>query len=40
MSDSVAEKTAQEWQEYCGQSFAHFEEMKSILARQSPDFAD
>jgi ribulose-5-phosphate 4-epimerase/fuculose-1-phosphate aldolase len=40
MSDSVAEKTAQEWEDYSGQSFAHFEEMKSILAKQSPDFAD
>jgi ribulose-5-phosphate 4-epimerase/fuculose-1-phosphate aldolase len=40
MSDAVAEKTAQEWEEYADQSLAHFEEMKGILAEQSPDFAD
>jgi ribulose-5-phosphate 4-epimerase/fuculose-1-phosphate aldolase len=40
MSDAVAEKTAQEWEEYADQSLAHFEEMKGILAKQSPDFAD
>jgi ribulose-5-phosphate 4-epimerase/fuculose-1-phosphate aldolase len=40
MSDAVAEKTAQEWEEYADQSLAHFKEMKGILAEQSPDFAD
>ena len=40
MSDAVAEKTAQEWEEYAGQSLAHFEAMKEMLAEQDPGFAD
>ena len=40
MSDAVAEKTAQEWEEYAGQSLAHFEAMKEMLAEQDPGFTD
>jgi ribulose-5-phosphate 4-epimerase/fuculose-1-phosphate aldolase len=40
MSDAVAEKTAQEWEDYDGASLAHFEAMKAILAEQDPSFAD
>ena len=40
MSDAVAEKTAQEWEEYADQSSAHFEAMKEILAEQDPSFAE
>ena len=38
MAPELAEKTAQEWDEYKGAQFAHFEEMKRILDREEPDY--
>lgn len=39
MSDELAEKTAQGWDEYRDQSFAHFAEMVRILDQEEPDYA-
>ncbi|OJT96145.1 MAG: hypothetical protein BGN83_11075 [Rhizobium sp. 63-7] len=40
MSDEIAEQTAAEWDAYKGASFAHFDEMKRILDREDPSYAD
>ncbi len=40
MSDEIAEQTAAEWDAYKGASFAHFDEMKRILDREDPGYAD
>jgi ribulose-5-phosphate 4-epimerase/fuculose-1-phosphate aldolase len=40
MSHDVAERTARGWDEYKGAAFAHFEEMKRILAAKDPSYAD
>ena len=40
MSDAVAEKTAQEWEEYAGMASAHFAEMKRILDTEDASYAD
>ena len=37
---TVAAKTAAEWDAYKGASFAHFDEMKRILDREDPSYAD
>jgi len=40
MSDAVAEKTAREWEDDREQFISHFEEMKLILNREDPSYAD
>lgn len=39
MSDEIAEQTAAEWDVYQGASFAHFDEMKRMLDRGDPSYA-
>ncbi|MCV3768518.1 class II aldolase and adducin N-terminal domain-containing protein [Rhizobium sp. TRM95796] len=38
LSDEVAEKVAEEIEDYPGQSERHFEDLKILLSRQEPDF--
>jgi len=40
MSNAIAEKTAQEWEQYCDSSFTHFDEMKKVLDSIDPSYAD
>lgn len=40
LSDGVAEKTARDWEGIRDFSLAHFDEMKRILDREEPDYAD
>lgn len=40
MDDELAEKTAAEWDAYKDAQFAHFAEMKRILDREDPTYAD
>lgn len=40
MSNAVAEKTAQEWEDYCDSAFSHFAEMKRVLDSIDPGYAD
>lgn len=40
MSPEVAERTAREWEDYAEEQFAHFAEMKALLDREEPDYAD
>lgn len=40
LADSVAEKTAQDWEGIRDFSIAHFEEMKLCLDREDPSYAD
>lgn len=40
LPDAVAEKTAQGWEGYEGWAEAHFGEMKRLLDRDEPDYAD
>lgn len=40
ISDAVAEKTARDWEGFRDFSLAHFAEMKRILDREEPDYAD
>ncbi|QIG51380.1 hypothetical protein G5V57_28895 [Nordella sp. HKS 07] len=40
MSDKVAEQTARDWDLYADSAFAHFAEMKKILDRKDPSYAD
>ena len=39
LSDEVAEKTAIELEDYPGQAERHFAELKAILDREEPDYA-
>ena len=39
LSDEVAEKTARELEDYPGQAERHFAELKAILDREEPDYA-
>jgi len=39
MSDELAEKTAQEWDDYREMPFAHFSEMRRILDEEEPAYA-
>jgi hypothetical protein len=39
LSDEVAEKTAMELEDYPGQAERHFAELKAILEREEPDYA-
>jgi hypothetical protein len=40
MSPEIAEKTAQGWDDYKGMAFAHFAELKRMLDRKDPSYAD
>lgn len=40
MSDKVAEQTARDWDLYADSAFAHFDEMKKILDRKDPSYAE
>ncbi len=40
MNDDLAEETACEWETYKGAEFSHFAEMKRILDREDPSYAD
>jgi ribulose-5-phosphate 4-epimerase/fuculose-1-phosphate aldolase len=39
LSDAVAEKTAQEWEDYPGYADAHLREIKALLDISQPDYA-
>ena len=40
MSDDLAESVAREWNVYKDAEFSHFEEMKKVLDRENPGYAD
>jgi ribulose-5-phosphate 4-epimerase/fuculose-1-phosphate aldolase len=40
MSDKVAEQTARDWDLYTDSAFAHFDEMKKVLDRKDPSYAE
>ena len=40
MPDDLAEKTARDWEGYSDSAFAHFDEMKKVLDRADPSYAD
>ncbi|MGR3292002.1 MAG: class II aldolase/adducin family protein [Paracoccaceae bacterium] len=40
MSDEVAAKTAEDWANYSGSAFAHFEALKDMLDRTDPSYRD
>ncbi len=40
MSDAVAEKTARDWDLYTDSAVVHFEEMKKVLDRKDPSYAE
>lgn len=40
MNDELAESVAQEWDVYKDAEFSHFEEMKLVLDRENPGYAD
>jgi ribulose-5-phosphate 4-epimerase/fuculose-1-phosphate aldolase len=40
MSDEIAEQTAAEWEVYRDAEFSHFEQMKQILDREDPSYAE
>lgn len=40
MSDKIAEQTARDWDLYSDSAFAHFEEMKKVLDRKDPSYAE
>lgn len=40
MSDEMAENVAREWETYKDAEFSHFEEMKRVLNRVNPGYAD
>jgi ribulose-5-phosphate 4-epimerase/fuculose-1-phosphate aldolase len=40
MSDDVAERTARGWEDYKDAAFSHFEELKRLLDRKDPSYAD
>lgn len=40
MSDKVADQTARDWDLYTDSAFAHFEEMKKVLDRKDPSYAE
>lgn len=40
MSDEMAENVAREWETYKDAEFSHFEEMKRVLDRVNPGYAD
>lgn len=40
MTDELAESVAREWEVYKDAEFSHFEEMKKVLDRENPGYAD
>jgi len=40
MTDELAESVAREWEVYKDAEFSHFEEMKMVLDRENPGYAD
>jgi ribulose-5-phosphate 4-epimerase/fuculose-1-phosphate aldolase len=40
MSDKVAQRTAEDWDHYADSAFTHFEEMKKVLDRKDPSYAE
>ncbi len=40
MSDSIAEKTARDWDFYTDSASVHFDEMKKVLDRKDPSYAE
>jgi ribulose-5-phosphate 4-epimerase/fuculose-1-phosphate aldolase len=40
LSDEIAEKTAQQWEQYEAASYTHFEEMRAQLDAAEPDYRD
>jgi ribulose-5-phosphate 4-epimerase/fuculose-1-phosphate aldolase len=40
MRDEVAEQTAHDWDLYADSAFVHFEEMKKVLDRKDPSYAE
>jgi ribulose-5-phosphate 4-epimerase/fuculose-1-phosphate aldolase len=40
MSDKVADQTAHDWDLYTDSAFAHFDEMKKVLDRKDPSYAE
>ena len=40
MSDEIAEKTAQSWEDYRDASFAHFDHLKSMLDKTDPSYKE
>ena len=40
MSDMVAQRTAEGWDHYADSAFTHFEEMKKVLDRKDPSYAE
>jgi len=40
LSDDIAEKTAQQWEQYAESSSAHFAEMRAMLDVKEPDYRD
>lgn len=40
MSDEVAERTARDWDLYTESAFSHFAEMKKVLDRKDPSYAE
>lgn len=40
MPDELAERTARDWDDYKDMAFAHFEEMKAVLDRKDPTYAE
>jgi len=40
LPDEIAEKTAQQWEQYAESSYAHFAEMRALLDAAEPDYRD
>ena len=40
MSDMVAQRTAEDWDHYADSAVTHFEEMKKVLDRKDPSYAE
>ncbi len=40
LSDEIAEKTARGWEDYADSAFTHFDEMKRILDKKDPSYAE
>jgi hypothetical protein len=39
MTPALAARTAQDWEEYSGMAFAHFDQLKRVLDSQDPSYA-
>ncbi len=40
LPDDIAEKTAQQWEQYAESSATHFAEMRALLDAEEPDYRD